>query len=1578
MILSLKQRFLISSAFLVPAAAAQAQTVGIANDQAARLSIDVGPAETVCGDRIGILANNGPVDVTNAGAICGNGTSGSNDSPDGGIVLRAGQSHIVNSGTIDGTMFGIATDVYYDAGTDSFESNAPRTRVENSGQITGSQNDGIRLFGGGSVINSGSIRGLSGSLTDGVSMLASALTPGEAVTLDNAAGGTIAGARFGAILTGPSTIDNAGAISGGEAAIAVQSDPILGGKAAIRNGGTLTGGDGVTFGGILEQASLDNSGTITGTARHGVVNDQPGVLVVDNRDGGQITGARSAIVARFGGVTVNNEGVIRGNGADAGNTTPDGGVVLLAGTSSIVNSGTISGATFGIVTDAYYNPETDSFESNAGATSIRNSGTIIGENNDGIRLMGGGTVVNSGTIRGMSGSLTDGVSMLASALRPGEIVSLDNAASGLITGDRFGAILSGPSIITNAGTISGELAAVATQSDPVLNGSATIVNSGTLTGGQGVTFSGLLEQALLDNSGTIRGTAGAGVVNTQSATLAIDNRAGAVVIGATSGVLAQLGPVEVSNAGTIRGNGAGSSDAGLFVSAGESHVVNSGLISGAGGGIIAGDFREPGTNNLITFAAVTEVANSGTIAGESNDGLRLMGGGRVTNSGTISGTGASLADGISIFRHDAQAQADYVADVTNAAAGTIIGERFGIILSGGGTIANAGTIDGTVGGVLVQGDAGGPDGFTASIVNSGTIASADGAALTSYVRATVENSGTLRGGAGVAIELGDYDDVVTLRTGSTITGAIEAGAGTDTLALDGGILELTTAQMLGAAHDFEILNVDAGYWSTSGAVGAFDTVSIGAGAALHINEAAGANPIGTASVANAGRLVLDFDDDAALSGFADIAMTGTGAVELVGDAVLTLDTANMAHSGGTTIANGGLVLTGQLAGDVRTQGDGVFTLGAGGTEGSFAGGIVNDGRFVFDRSDSYDFLGAFSGSGILDKRGAGTLAFLGDYSFQGVTNIFGGAVRIGGVIAPETQFDLGAGGTLDITGTDQVIGGLSGEDNSQVVVGANQLTVDQDDNSAFGGTISGTGGLVKTGAGTLNLTGDNVYTGPTTINGGTLAVNGSIASPVTINAGGVLGGNGTVGSTTALAGGIIAPGNSIGRLTVAGDLAFAAGSTYEVEANAAGEADRIDATGRVTISATAKVAVLAESGDYRPRTDYVILTGAGGVEGRFGSVTSNLAFLDPLLRYGADRVTLSLYRNDIGFADVALGFNQTGVATAIESLGFDNPLFEAVLVQSAATAQAAYTELSGELLSGAVSGLTDESRHLRGALLGLPVPDEGGLFVWGSAFGGWGDFDARGGQRAMDTDHKGLVAGVGIGGNGFAAALSAGIGNSDFRQGGRGDHADVDSKYLALHARYGTGAGFGGALGVSYGWHAIDTSRTVTVAPLAQTLTSGRDADTLQLFGEMGYDLAAGSAAITPFARLAHVRIRSDDFAETGGSGALAVADAGQDTSFLSLGVRGRLNADAPGFQPYASLAWNRAFGDRAALANGRFVAGGPSFAIRGSAIPKNAAEVEAGFDYRAGGFHIGAAYSGTLASGRQSHGARITARIAF
>ena len=103
----------------------------------------------------------------------------------------------------------------------------------------------------------------------------------------------------------------------------------------------------------------------------------------------------------------------------------------------------------------------------------------------------------------------------------------------------------------------------------------------------------------------------------------------------------------------------------------------------------------------------------------------------------------------------------------------------------------------------------------------------------------------------------------------------------------------------------------------------------------------------------------------------------------------------------------------------------------------------------------------------------------------------------------------------------------------------------------YAGTISGTGSVVKNGAGTLVLTGSNGYGGTTNINAGTLLVNGDQSAATgftTVFNGATLGGSGTVGGTVLVEdGGTLSPGNSPGVLTINGDLLLNGGSILDFE-----------------------------------------------------------------------------------------------------------------------------------------------------------------------------------------------------------------------------------------------------------------------------------------------------------------------------------------------------------------------------------------------------------------------------------------------
>lgn len=132
--------------------------------------------------------------------------------------------------------------------------------------------------------------------------------------------------------------------------------------------------------------------------------------------------------------------------------------------------------------------------------------------------------------------------------------------------------------------------------------------------------------------------------------------------------------------------------------------------------------------------------------------------------------------------------------------------------------------------------------------------------------------------------------------------------------------------------------------------------------------------------------------------------------------------------------------------------------------------------------------------------------------------------------------------------------------------------------------IGGNVALSQVGSGVTSLLGFNDYTGATTVNAGTLRVNGSITSTSSVNNGGTLGGSGTVAEVNVADGGILAPGSLVGTLTT-GKLLLAGGSrlNFQLASPSAGANDKLVVNGDLVLDGVLNVEALQgfAAGTYR-------------------------------------------------------------------------------------------------------------------------------------------------------------------------------------------------------------------------------------------------------------------------------------------------------------------------------------------------------------------------------------------------------------
>ncbi|MDZ7616600.1 MAG: LamG-like jellyroll fold domain-containing protein, partial [Patescibacteria group bacterium] len=170
-----------------------------------------------------------------------------------------------------------------------------------------------------------------------------------------------------------------------------------------------------------------------------------------------------------------------------------------------------------------------------------------------------------------------------------------------------------------------------------------------------------------------------------------------------------------------------------------------------------------------------------------------------------------------------------------------------------------------------------------------------------------------------------------------------------------------------------------------------------------------------------------------------------------------------------------------------------------------------------------------------------------------------GGSSLNNILPTDTNLLVGGSATFDLGGTSQTVASLadyagSGGTVSNHAATTATLTIAGNATTQFSGVLAdgpngGMVNLVHGGTGTLMLTGDNTYSGTTSVTGGSLLVNGTHAGAGQyLVTGGTLGGTGSIGGvTTIAAGGTLAPGASIGTMTFTEGLSLEDGATLEWE-----------------------------------------------------------------------------------------------------------------------------------------------------------------------------------------------------------------------------------------------------------------------------------------------------------------------------------------------------------------------------------------------------------------------------------------------
>jgi len=1263
----------------------------------------------------------------------------------------------------------------------------------------------------------------------------------------------------------------------------------------------------------------------------GVISGNGGVSVVD---GGSATLSGTNT---YTGATVIDDGylAIAGPGsiaASIGVSVTTSGMFDISSATSNVTIATLSGDASGMVflgaQSLILAKASTTFNGIIGGSGglilLGGTETLAGSNTySGETLVLGGTLVVTGDISPSSGVAIGAGGMLqignggASGSFAGNV--LDDGVFAIDRSDTF----------TFAGVVSGTGSFVqAGSGTTVLRGAnaysgSTIVSAGTLQAGAASTFSpasafAIVSGATLDLHGfsqTIGSLAGAGNVNLGSATLTTGNDNTSTTF---SGVIAGQGGLTKIGTGTFVLAGSDTYSGGTTLTGGTLGIANSQALGSGALTMAAGTTLQFAASGLTIANAIALPSAAPTID---------TGGNSVMLSGVISGSGGLTKIGTGLL--------DLAGKNTYSGGTTLTGGTLGIgnsqaLGSGALTMAAGTTLQFAASGLTVAN----------AIVSSGAAPTID----------TGANSVTLSG-------------VISGPGGLTKIGA--------------GLLDLAGANTYTGATI-----VTGGTLRIAGDISSSSGVTVATSATLQLGNGGAAGSF-AGNVVDNGVFAIDRSDTFTFAG----AISGTGSFVQAGSGTIILAGAN-AYSGSTTISAGmlqaGATSTFSPASAVTIASGAILDLrGFSQTVGSLAGaGQVALGSASLTTGNdntSTTFSGVIAGQGGLTKIGTGTFVLAGSDTYSGGTTLSGGALGIANSQA------LGTGALTMAAGTSLQFA-ASGLDIANRIVFPNaDPTIDTGANSVtISGPISGPGSLTKIGTGVLDLTGTNTYTGATIVATGTLVVDGSIAasSSLTVDPGATLAGTGTLPGLTVLAGASVAPGATVpfSTLATAGPVSFLAGSTYIVDVDATGRSDRIVTTGTATLSSAAAVTIVGAPVAYSARTTYTILTAQGGVGGTFGTVTatSNLAFLQPQLSYDAQDVYLDFVQkaSPVAFSSVAVTANQVAVANAVQSLDPASALYSFAAGQTAAGARQSFGSFAGDIHASAVSAVFDDTRLPReavldrltsaigepGAIHGTDLPSFA-LTTWGQGFGSFGRTGGNGNAATLDRSLGGFILGADtLLGDRYRVGVTGGYTQSFLSATAESGH--IDTTYIGLYG----GTSFQALqlrAGATYGYNRYNVDRGIAFPGFVDAAGGGYGGDTFQAFTEAGWRIPLTKANfVEPFVGVLAMHIDTNAFHEFGGAAALNGSSGSYDDAASTLGVRAE--AGLPGDLPLlvrGMLGWRHVFGNVTPRSDLAFESAPQiPFVISGVPIARDAAVVEAGFDWKLGAHATaGLIYSGAL-----------------